>query len=249
MSSMAVPDPERPVAPPPRATYHHGDLRRALLEAGLDLAREGGPDAVVLREATRRVGVSANAAYRHFADRDALLVGVASLAQSRGADVIAAAIEAATRDASAAASSGDDASGGGALGRGALARVRFRAVGVGYLRFAMDEPGLFRTAFAVPTDLSRSASTDAAGECGRTPFQLLSDSLDEMLAAGVLPAEERPGAELLAWSAVHGLAMLALEGPLRDLPPTMIDELAPRLVRMVDLGLGVVDEPEPPSWP
>ncbi len=39
-----------------RATYHHGDLRRALLEAGLDLAREGGPDAVVLREATRRVG-------------------------------------------------------------------------------------------------------------------------------------------------------------------------------------------------
>ena len=55
----------------------------------------------------------------------------------------------------------------------------------------------------------------------------------------MLPATERPGAELLAWSAVHGLAMLALEGPLRDLPPGAVDELAPRLVRMVDLGLGL----------
>ena len=51
----------------------------------------------------------------------------------------------------------------------------------------------------------------------------------------------RPGAELLAWSAVHGMAMLALEGPLRDLPPGAVDELAPRLVRMVDLGLGLSD--------
>ena len=53
----------------PRATYRHGDLRQALLDAGLAMAREGGPDAVVLREATRRAGVSPNAAYRHFADR------------------------------------------------------------------------------------------------------------------------------------------------------------------------------------
>ena len=50
-----------------RSTYRHGDLRRALLEAGIELARSGGPDAVVLREATRRAGVAPNAAYRHFA--------------------------------------------------------------------------------------------------------------------------------------------------------------------------------------
>ncbi|OFE15332.1 TetR family transcriptional regulator [Humibacillus sp. DSM 29435] len=206
-----------------RSTYHHGDLRRALLDAGLDLAREGGPDAVVLREATRRVGVSANAAYRHFADRGALLDEVVSRAQSLAADVIAAEIEAA----------------GGGTDVGPRARARFRAVGIGYLRFAMSEPGLFRTAFAVPTDLSRSASSEAAGACGRTPFQLLGDMLDEMLEAGVLPPDERPGAEILAWSAVHGLAMLALEGPLRDLPAGFVEEMAPRLVRMVDLGLGV----------
>src|SRR3954466_234959 len=65
-----------PQTPPPRSTYRHGDLRRALLEAGIELARAGGPEAVVLREATRRVGVAPNAAYRHFADRDALLAAV-----------------------------------------------------------------------------------------------------------------------------------------------------------------------------
>lgn len=209
----------------PRATYHHGDLRRALLEAGTDLAREGGPDKVVLREATRRVGVSANAAYRHFADRDALLGDVVSRAQARAADVISATMDAVPP----------------ALERRQRARARFRAVGVGYLRFAMDEPGLFRTAFAVPVDLSRAASAHAAGAAGLTPFQLLSTALDAMVEAGVMSPDQRPGAELLAWSAVHGMAMLALEGPLRDLPPGAVDELAPRLVRMVDLGLGLTD--------
>ena len=62
--------------PAPRATYRHGDLRRALLDAGVELARQGGPDAVVLREATRRAGVAPNAAYRHFANRDDLLAAV-----------------------------------------------------------------------------------------------------------------------------------------------------------------------------
>ena len=59
-----------------RRSYRHGDLRRALLDAGVALAREGGPDAVVLREATRRAGVVPNAAYRHFAGRQALLDAV-----------------------------------------------------------------------------------------------------------------------------------------------------------------------------
>ena len=53
-------------------TYHHGDLRNALIDAATALAREGGPDAVVLREAARRVGVSSAAAYHHFANRDQL---------------------------------------------------------------------------------------------------------------------------------------------------------------------------------
>src|SRR5882724_10420315 len=71
------------INPPERSTYRHGDLRRALLEAGVDLARDGGPHAVVLREATRRAGVVPNAAYRHFASREALLAAVRAAALSR----------------------------------------------------------------------------------------------------------------------------------------------------------------------
>ena len=64
-----------------RSTYRHGDLQRALVAAGTELAREGGPSAVVLREVTRRTGVTPNAAYRHFADKRALLHAVSMAAQ------------------------------------------------------------------------------------------------------------------------------------------------------------------------
>src|SRR6476620_1595668 len=82
VSTSAASDTDGPGEAAPRATYHHGDLRRALLDAGIDLAREGGPDKVVLREATRRAGVVPNAAYRHFASRQDLLQAVRAWALS-----------------------------------------------------------------------------------------------------------------------------------------------------------------------
>src|ERR1700719_5369774 len=72
-----------------RKTFRHGDLRNALVTAGLEMARSGGPNAVILREATRQAGVSPNAAYRHFASQAALLDAVRSVCLSR----LAAAIE------------------------------------------------------------------------------------------------------------------------------------------------------------
>src|SRR5437588_9447230 len=68
----------------------HGAVRDGLVAAGLELARNGGPDAVVLREATRMVGVVPNAAYRHFADRDELLAAVCAAAMGKLADRMAA---------------------------------------------------------------------------------------------------------------------------------------------------------------
>src|SRR5258707_1185964 len=68
--------------PAVRKTFHHGDLRRALLEAGVELARDGGPNAVVLREATRRAGVAPNAANRHFSSHNDLLQAVRASALS-----------------------------------------------------------------------------------------------------------------------------------------------------------------------
>jgi len=212
-----------PSGAPSRATYRHGDLRSALLEAGMELAGDGGPDAVVLREATRRAGVSPNAAYRHFADRQALLAAVSDAAQSRAADAMEEEMQRAAHGADADAA--------------ARAHARLRAVGTGYLRFARAEPGLFRAAFSVPTALGTSDSPAKAGSGGRTPYQLLSDALDALAAAGELPPDRRSHAEFLAWSSVHGLATLMIDGPLRGLPPQLVAGVEQRLLDMVAKGL------------
>src|SRR5262249_27443155 len=102
-----------------------GVVRPALVEAGFELARAGGPGAVVLREATRMVGVVPNAAYRHFRDRDALLATVRDRAIGELARRMA-----------------------DGMGAQTDARLRLRAVGEAYLAFAREEPGLFDTAFA-----------------------------------------------------------------------------------------------------
>lgn len=210
-----------PALPPVRRSYHHGDLRRALLDAGVALARTGGPEAVALRAATRAAGVAPNAAYRHFADRDALLGAVALEAQAR----VAAAME---RELALATAEADP------LRR---ARAAVRAVGTGYLRFARAEPELFRTAFSVDDDLRHAADPAGRGPGGRTPFELLGDALDELVAAGGLAQDARQGADLLAWSAVHGLATLLLTGPLRRLDAGTVELLGRRLLDMVERGL------------
>ena len=204
-----------------RSTYRHGDLRRALLDAGIELARHGGPEAVVLREVTRQVGVVPNAAYRHFADRQALLDAVCAAGHSQLATAIEAEIAAlpANRDPATAA------------------KAELRAVGTGYLKFAQAEPGLFKTAFFVPGDLQTSGSPEKAGQSGLTPFQLLSKALDRLVEASALPQERRIGAEFLAWSAVHGLALLVIDGPLRFLGPEQKQAITQRLIDMVENGL------------
>ena len=211
----------RSTKPATRSTYRHGDLRRALLAAGIALAQRGGPDAVVLREATRRVGVVPNAAYRHFASRLELLQAVRMAALSR----LALSMERELGALSAALSSAD------------LARASLRAVGLGYLHFALTETGLFRTIFAVPYDWPGTPDPAKAGSTGLNPFQLLGVALDRMVEAGVLSGKRRPGAEYLAWSAVHGFAMLIIEGPLRGLPRAQTDALGQRVVDMVEKGL------------
>lgn len=208
-------------SPRMRNTYRHGNLRRALLEAGIELARHGGPDAVVLREATRRAGVVPNAAYRHFASRQALLQAVRSAALSKLAVAMEAELDAVPR----------------ATDPVDLARARLRAIGTAYLRFAQDETGLFCTAFAIPDETRGEPIPAKAGNSGLNPFQLLGAALDGLVEVGVLAAERRPGAEYLAWSAVRGLAMLFIEGPLRRLTAAERQAIGQRLLDMVEKGL------------
>lgn len=204
-----------------RKTFRHGDLRNALLTAGIEMARSGGPNAVILREATRQAGVSPNAAYRHFANQADLLDAVRSACISQ----LAAAIEGEMEK----CRTGRDAQ--------VFARKSLRAVGMGYLGFAMREPGMFRTAFSVPPPVHEQNPANTAS-MGLNPFQLLSLALDRMLESGLLSKKTRQDAEYLAWSTVHGLALLVLEGPLHQMPHEMVSGLGERLVGMVERGLG-----------
>jgi AcrR family transcriptional regulator len=151
---------------------------------------------VVLREVTRMVGVVPNAAYRHFADRDALLAAVRDEAVRELAQRMA--------DRMSQVRAGPHTPTG--------ARLRFRAVGQAYLDFARAEPGLFDTAFAAAAAHPPGQGSDAPG-----PLDHLRSALDNLVGAGILAADRRRGIEYPVWAGVHGLAVL-LRGPLNSLP-------------------------------
>ena len=209
-------------------TYHHGDLRRALIEEGVKLARTGGPSAVTLREATRAAGVSPNAAYRHFADREDLVRAVAREAQLALARAIGERV--------ASAPSG--------LSDAEAAIERLRRVGLGYIDFARAERGWFETAFFTQ-DANASEGIVTLDDEVVAPFQVLMDTLDAMVEAGALPSERRPYAEWACWSAVHGFAEIAVHGPVRWQPASVIDALAATVVEAAITGARGAPAPAP----
>jgi len=180
---------------PGKSGYHHGALHSALIEASIALAREGGPDRVILREAARAAGVSHSAAYRHFADREALLAEVSRHARFELAAEMRRRVN-----------------------RTKNPQKRLRAVGAAYIDFALTQPGLFRTAFTSHPATSHDDDQHRPAEPGdkepADPYEILGQVLDEAQASGLLDAHRRPGAEIAIWSAVHGLACLLLDGPL-----------------------------------
>jgi AcrR family transcriptional regulator len=197
-----------------------GAVRDGLVAAGVELARAGGPDAVVLREAARMVGVVPNAAYRHFADRDELLAAVCTAAMGELAARMAAGIGRVR----------------GRHGDAAAARRRLRAIGRAYLEFAREEPGLFATAFALPHQHAYGAPDGGTGQ-DPMPLDQLRAVLDELADAGVLSRRRRAGIEYPIWSTVHGLAVLTGQGPLRDAPAATRHRLEELTRAFIDAGL------------
>jgi AcrR family transcriptional regulator len=206
-----------------RDAYHHGDLRNALIDAATDLAREGGPDAVVLRAAARRVGVSPTAAYRHFGGQGDLLFAV----KVRGQQYLA-----------------ESMAGAGELGAGASAEEVENAVlamGRGYISFALREPGLFRSAFCSTPELAivlndEGVPSPSSGEWQFRSFEMLVEVLDRLVACGRMPAHRRPGAEVSAWATVHGLSVLLLDGPFAQLPDDQREAAVDRTLRTLLAG-------------
>jgi AcrR family transcriptional regulator len=205
--------------------YHHGNLREALVEAAVDAVREGGPEALALRELARRVGVSHNAAYRHFADREALVEVVAARAMEALLATVRRRLESVVDD--------------DPVGR---ARRRLVEIGAGYVEFALTESGLFRLLFTAypepPADKEHEAVED--------PYGMLNAALDDLVAVGYLSAADRLGADVTCWAAVHGFSVLNVEGPLRGLSPAEREAALTGLLLSIDRGLGVDGGDWPP---
>ncbi len=182
MSTRPAAPPARP--PAPRQAYHHGDLRSALLEAGLRLLRSRTADDLGLRELAREVGVSAAAIYRHFPDKNALMAALAH----EGLERLAQAQRQATR-----------AAGGGPAG--------FLGSGMAYVRFAVDNPALFRLVFSAAHD---GDPLEARLDSVPAAMRDLRQDIEALVPAGT-PKAERKAAALRAWALVHGIAALVLD--------------------------------------
>jgi AcrR family transcriptional regulator len=178
----------------PRDGYHHGDLRRALLESGLALIAERGVDGFTLRAVARRAGVSHAAPYHHFVDRAALLRALVA----ESFELLGLAL----------AQAGDAAEGG--------PLEHIQAMGVAYVGFALDNPDRYRLMFR--PELSRSDARDGASEAdvaGAVAFATLVSAVQAAADRDLLsPKTDVGGAAVAAWASVHGLASLILEGAL-----------------------------------
>ena len=171
-------------ATPARATtpYHHGDLRRALIDTALSMVTEEGAWNFTLREVARRAGVSHAAPYNHFEDKAALLAEVAAL----GFQSLGRALEAAA----------------GAHPRSA--RQAFAGIGAAYVRFGVEHPAHYRLMFGAElADKARHPALHAASEAA---FRvLLTGVLERAQASGQVRRGPVHDQALAAWSLVHGL--------------------------------------------
>jgi AcrR family transcriptional regulator len=187
-----------------KADYHHGNLRRALIDAAVGAIAKHGLDALNLRQLAARAGVTPGAPYHHFATREELLAAIAEEGFGRlEAELVAA------RDAA-----------------GADPSARLEALGDAYIKFAVSCPGYFRVMF------QGDAQSLGPTEPGLRAFHRLRDAVLACQEAGTAPAGDPGVLVLTAWSAVHGFATLWVDGalPFEGLQP---QRMAPKLGRLL----------------
>lgn len=174
--------------------YHHGDLRQSLIDAAIALISEEGVSDLSLRQVARRVGVSHNAPYRHFEDKEALLAAVAE----QGFQSLRAAMESAQQ-----AIPPDSAQ-------------RMEAIGIAYINFALAHPAYYRLMFG---DYRCNFSKySALAESSQQSFMMLVNTIREGQVAGIFRSADPVDMARVAWSLVHGQSMLALDQKLQVNP-------------------------------
>jgi AcrR family transcriptional regulator len=172
--------------------YHHGDLSRALLQEAVRTIQHGGVQALTLRAVGEKLGVSRTALYRHFADKSGLLAAVAR----EGFRTLRLRLLEAW----------DKQRGG---------RAGFEAMGVAYVTFAVDHPSHYRVMFGGYVD--RAGVQDAAlSKEGAGAFQALVDAIVSMQQLRIVKADPPLQLAQHIWANVHGIAMLAIDGQLKQ---------------------------------
>ncbi len=174
-----------------RRRYHHGNLRQALIDAGLELIQQKGVAALTLREIGARVGVSRMAAYRHFADRAALLAAISEAGFVRFGDWL------------------DEASTGAPRG-GEGFSARLEGMAAAYVRFAATHPAHYQVMFGTAWDPVTAPRTAAAARS----FSILEDTIRAGQASGVVRAGDSTDLARAVWCMVHGISTLASIGRL-----------------------------------
>jgi AcrR family transcriptional regulator len=179
----------------PNFTYHHGDLRRALINVSVDVIDKQGVDALNLRRLAVIAGVSSGAPYHHFASKADLLAAIAQ----EGFELLEASMLAQRNLVS------------------TCSNARLEALGNAYVLFAMSHKGYFRVMFRVDQSSTASTGLSAAAE---KAFRLLYETIEECQYAGTLPLGDPQPFVVHAWSTVHGLASLLVDGGLAKIQIT-----------------------------
>lgn len=213
MRNMARSRSPRPARKPP-GRYHHGDLRRALLQAAVRTIHSHGVDGVTLRAVGTTLGVSRTALYRHFTDKAALLSAVAA----EGFRLLRLELV-------------------DAWEKGGRGRKGFEAMGVAYVRFAVAHSAHYRVMFGA--DIDSTANPELMEE-GAGAFQALLDSLVAQQQSGLVREDSPQQMALFVWATVHGIAMLAIDRRLEH-RHTSVEALTRYAIDRIRTGIAKAD--------
>ena len=195
-----------------RRPYHHGNLRRALLDEALATIRTEGVEALTLREIGARLGVSRTALYRHFADKRALITAVATEGFRTLRQELLAAWEA-----------------------GGKGEAAFYAMGIAYIRYALANPSHYRVMFGGFVEKQQQDPVLTAEAKGA--FQALVDALTALQRDAIMRADDTQLMAGYVWALVHGLAMLGIDGQLRE--PNAIEHLQRYALERLRTGIAM----------
>jgi AcrR family transcriptional regulator len=191
-----------------RASYHHGDLRRALIAAAVEMVEQVGPEAFTLREVARRIGVSHAAPYRHFKTRHEVLVAVAAA----GFERLGARMQAALEDS-------DDPLAG------------FKRCAGAYFGFAVENPQQFKLMFGTAVDRDEIGAVRQRAD---RVFDAMAALLEEAQQQGRIRPGDAADFTRIAWSLVHGICLLHLNGqyqsPVREDVAALVDRALADLI-------------------